>query len=56
VGDGSDGGRRSPSGPDIEDDMLTSIWMSLSLFDLVLVSDLLNVRGEWEAVVLGPYE
>jgi hypothetical protein len=51
-----DGGRRSPSGPDIEDDVLTSIGMSPSLFGLILVSDPLNVRGEWEAVVLGPYE
>jgi hypothetical protein len=26
------------------------------LFDLVCISDLLNVRGEWEVVVLGPNE
>jgi hypothetical protein len=56
VGEGSDGGRRSPSGPDIEDDVLASIGLSPSLFDLKLVSDLLNVMGEWTAVVLGPYE
>jgi hypothetical protein len=56
VGDGSGGGRRSPSGPDIEDDVLTSIGLPPSLLDLILVSDPLNIRGEWEAVVLGPYE
>jgi hypothetical protein len=43
VGEGSDGGRRSPSGPNMEDDVLTSIGLSPSLFDLVLVPDLLNV-------------
>jgi hypothetical protein len=56
VGDGSGGGSNSPSGPDIEDDVLTSIGLSPSLRDLVLVSDPLNVRGEWKAVVFGPYE
>jgi hypothetical protein len=56
VGDGSDAGSSSPSGPDIEDDMLCTIGLSPSLCDLVLISDLLDVRGEWEAVVLGPYE
>ena len=56
VGDGSDGGRRSPSGPDIEDDVLCAIGLSPSLFNLVLVPDCLNVRGEWEPVILGPYE
>jgi hypothetical protein len=40
----------------MEDDVLTSIGSSPPLFDLILVSDSLNVRGEWEAVVLGPYE
>jgi hypothetical protein len=40
----------------MEDDLLTSIGVSPSLVDLVLVSDLLDIRGEWEAVVLGPYE
>jgi hypothetical protein len=40
----------------MEDDVLASIGSSPSLFDLVLISDPLNVRGEWEAVVLGPYE
>jgi hypothetical protein len=40
----------------MEDDVLTSIGSSPPLFNLVLVSDPLNVRGEWEAIVLGPYE
>jgi hypothetical protein len=56
MGDGSDGGSKSPSGPDIEDDVLGSIGLSPSLLNLVLVSDSLNIRGEWEAVVLGPYK
>jgi hypothetical protein len=56
VGDGSEGGSTSPSSPDIEDDVLGSIGLSPSLRDLVLVPDLLNVRGEWEAVILGPNE
>jgi hypothetical protein len=56
VGDGSGGGSKSPSGPDIEDDMFASIGSSPSLLNLVLVSDPLNIRGEWEVVVLGPYE
>jgi hypothetical protein len=56
VGDGSGGGINSPSSPDIEDDVLSSIGLPPSLRDLVLVPDSLNVRGEWKAVVLGPYE
>jgi hypothetical protein len=56
VGDGSGDGSTSPSSPDIEDDVLCTIGLSPSLCDLVLVPDSLNVRGEWEAVVLGPYE
>jgi hypothetical protein len=56
VGDGSGEGSRFPSGPDIEDDVLGSIGLSPSLLDLILVPDSLNVRGEWEAVVLGPYK
>jgi hypothetical protein len=56
MGDGSSAGSRSPSGPDIEDDMLAAIGVSPSLLDLILIPDSLNVRGEWETVVLGPYE
>jgi hypothetical protein len=56
VGDGSDAGTRSPSSPNIEDDVLCSVGLPPSLLGLILVSDPLNVRGEWEAVVLGPYE
>jgi hypothetical protein len=56
VGDGSEGGSRSPSIPDIEDDVLRSIGLSPSLCNLELVPDSLNVRGEWKAVVLGPNE
>jgi hypothetical protein len=40
----------------MEDGVLTSIGSSPPLFDLVLVPDSLNVRGEWKAVVLGPYK
>jgi hypothetical protein len=40
----------------MEDDVLTSIGSSPPLFDLVSIPDSLNVRGEWEAVVLGPNE
>jgi hypothetical protein len=56
VGDGSGGGSRLPSGPDIEDTLSVSIGSSPSLLNLVLVPDSLNVRGEWEAVILGPNE
>jgi hypothetical protein len=60
MGEGSAGGRRSPSGPDIEltiEDILSiSIGSSPSLFNLVSVADSLNIRGEWEAVILGPNE
>jgi hypothetical protein len=56
VGDGSGPGSRSPSSPDIEDDMLATVRLPPSLLDLILAPDSLNVRGEWEAVVLGPYE
>jgi hypothetical protein len=54
------GGRSSPSGPNIElaieGALSIPIRSPLSLFDLILISDSLNVRGEWEAVGLGPNE
>jgi hypothetical protein len=40
----------------MEDDVFASIGSSPSLLDLVLIPDSLNVRGEWEEVVLGPYK
>jgi hypothetical protein len=40
----------------MEDDVFSSIRLPPPLFNLELVSDPLNVRGEWEAVVLSPYE
>jgi hypothetical protein len=36
--------------------MLASIGSSPSLLNLISVPDSLNIRGEWEAVVLGPNE
>jgi hypothetical protein len=60
VGDGSACGSRSPSGPDIElgleDALSVFIGLSLALFNLILVPDSLNIRGEWAAVSLGPNE
>jgi hypothetical protein len=38
----------------IEDTLSISIGSSPTLFDLILIPDSLNVRGEWEAVILGP--
>jgi hypothetical protein len=53
-----DGVGEGPSGPDIEltieDALSISIGSSLALFDLVLIPDSLNVKGEWTAVILGP--
>jgi hypothetical protein len=40
----------------MEDDVLASIGSSPPLVDLVPIPDSLNIRGEWKAVVLGPYE
>jgi hypothetical protein len=40
----------------MEDDVFASIRSSPSLLALIPISDPLNVRGEWEAVVLGLYE
>ena len=60
MGEGSVGGRRSLSGPDIEltmEDVLSvSIRSPPALFNLILIPNSLNVSGEWVAVILGPYE
>jgi hypothetical protein len=40
----------------IEDILSIFIRLSLTLLDLILIPDSLNVRGEWEPIILGPNE
>jgi hypothetical protein len=40
----------------IEDALSVPCWLSPSLLNIVSISDSLNVREEWEVIMLGPNE